>query len=170
MRLTLQHVFSLFSRRSQNSQMKPLGCGQSRQPWNFHKNRDRFLWMLGSAVLCFSGFIFSHLLPTSRSRFSLNQKPKSDHGEHLANPLIVPAISVRNLTKRYGHVTAVADFELWTFQPVIPSRLWGANGAGKTTVLRCILGILPFEGSVTLSHNGRKHTRFLGGKFITHTG
>jgi ABC-type multidrug transport system ATPase subunit len=27
--------------------------------------------------------------------------------------------------------------------------LWGANGAGKTTILRCLLGVFPFDGEAT---------------------
>jgi nitrous oxidase accessory protein len=58
----------------------------------------------------------------------------------------VPAISVRGLTKRFAKVTAVDDlsFEVRQGETV---ALWGRNGAGKTTVLRCVLGLFPFRGT-----------------------
>jgi ABC-type multidrug transport system ATPase subunit len=36
-------------------------------------------------------------------------------------------------------------------QPGEAVALWGANGAGKTTALRCLLGLLPFEGRLTVN-------------------
>jgi len=52
-----------------------------------------------------------------------------------------------NLTKRYGKSIAVDQLTLQ-----VPERravaLWGANGAGKTTVIKCLLGLLHFEGSI----------------------
>ena len=58
-------------------------------------------------------------------------------------------IDVQNLTKRFGVLLAVDDL---TFEvaPGAAVALWGANGAGKTTALRCLLGLLPFEGQVTI--------------------
>ncbi|MFZ1753864.1 MAG: nitrous oxide reductase family maturation protein NosD [Caldilineaceae bacterium] len=85
-------------------------------------------------------------------------------------------LSIRNLTKRYPRpgrawwsdetITAVDDlsFEL----PVGTSiALWGVNGAGKTTVLKCLLGLLASEGELHLNgfdlrRNGRTARRFLG--------
>ncbi len=59
-------------------------------------------------------------------------------------------ITVTNVTKRFGDLTAVDDlsFQVQAGEAV---ALWGANGAGKTTALRCLLGLLPFEGSVTIA-------------------
>jgi ABC-2 type transport system ATP-binding protein len=60
-------------------------------------------------------------------------------------------IEVRNLTKRYGTLTAVADlsFEAGAGEIV---GLVGPNGAGKTTTLRCITGIIPAtSGTVTIA-------------------
>jgi len=59
-------------------------------------------------------------------------------------------ITVTNVTKRFGGLTAVDDlsFQVQAGEAV---ALWGANGAGKTTALRCLLGLLPFEGSVTIA-------------------
>ena len=49
-------------------------------------------------------------------------------------------IEVRNLTKRFGRFTAVDDlsFAVATGEAV---ALWGANGAGKTTAVRCLLNL-----------------------------
>ncbi|MBI1952644.1 MAG: ABC transporter ATP-binding protein [Candidatus Omnitrophica bacterium] len=57
------------------------------------------------------------------------------------------AIAVRQLVKRFGSLVAVdhLDFSVAPRETVV---LWGANGAGKTTVLRCVLGIVPFDGSI----------------------
>lgn len=85
-------------------------------------------------------------------------------------------ITVRNLVKRYPQpgrpwwsdatITAVKDlsFELEAGQSM---ALWGVNGAGKTTVLKCLLGLLRCEGDLWLNgldlqRNGRAARRQLG--------
>lgn len=59
-------------------------------------------------------------------------------------------IQVTDLTKRYGKLIAIdhLSFEIDNGQAV---ALWGENGAGKTTALRCLLGVIPFEGTVSLN-------------------
>ncbi len=59
-------------------------------------------------------------------------------------------IQIRHLTKRFGNLTAVNDlsFSVGTSEAV---ALWGANGAGKTTAIRCLLGLLPYEGEVSIA-------------------
>lgn len=59
------------------------------------------------------------------------------------------AVVASNLTKRFGKATAVADLS-FVVSAGETVALWGSNGAGKTTVLRCLLGLLPFEGSLTV--------------------
>lgn len=59
-------------------------------------------------------------------------------------------IIARNLTKRYGKVTALNDVS-FTIQAGEAVALWGANGAGKTTTLRCLLGVQGFEGELTIN-------------------
>ncbi len=56
-----------------------------------------------------------------------------------------PVIRVEGLTRRFGRLVAVdkLQFEVREGETL---ALWGANGAGKTTVLRCLLGLLRFEG------------------------
>ena len=85
-------------------------------------------------------------------------------------------ISVKNLVKRYPQpgrawwsdatITAVDDlsFELSAGQSM---ALWGVNGAGKTTVLKCLLGLLGCEGELRLNgfdlhRNGRAARRHFG--------
>jgi ABC-2 type transport system ATP-binding protein len=50
-------------------------------------------------------------------------------------------LSITNLTKRYGHKTAVADLSL-SISPGSVFGLLGRNGAGKTTTIACTLGLL----------------------------
>lgn len=75
-------------------------------------------------------------------------------------------VSVKNLSKRFGAVTAVEDlsFEVESGQSV---ALWGENGAGKTTALRCLLGVIPYQGSVFLggydtARQGKAARRLMG--------
>jgi ABC-2 type transport system ATP-binding protein len=49
-------------------------------------------------------------------------------------------ITVENLTKRYGHVTAVDDLS-FAARPGRVTGFLGPNGAGKTTTMRVILGL-----------------------------
>lgn len=65
-------------------------------------------------------------------------------------------IRIDRLTKRFGRATAVDDVSL-----LIPGgdavALWGANGAGKSTIIRCVLGLLRFRGQITVDgHDVRK--------------
>jgi ABC-type multidrug transport system ATPase subunit len=59
-------------------------------------------------------------------------------------------IEVTHLTKRFGRLTAVDDlsFSVEAGQAV---AFWGANGAGKTTVVRCLLNLMPYEGDITIA-------------------
>lgn len=58
-------------------------------------------------------------------------------------------IEFTDLTKCYGKFTAVDHLTLH-----IPAQravaLWGVNGAGKTTVIKCLLGLLRFAGRITV--------------------
>ena len=61
-----------------------------------------------------------------------------------------PAIVARNLTKRFGELTAVEDLSF----EVLPGRVTGflgPNGAGKSTTLRMVLGLVtPTSGTATV--------------------
>lgn len=58
-------------------------------------------------------------------------------------------IRLREVTKSFGSVLAVdaVTLEVERGQAV---ALLGANGAGKSTVLKCILGLLDYKGAITL--------------------
>lgn len=59
-------------------------------------------------------------------------------------------ISVKNLTKRYGKITALKNVSL-SFDDVTVTAIMGENGAGKSTLLKIIAGILPYDaGDVTI--------------------
>lgn len=60
------------------------------------------------------------------------------------------AIEVKSLTKRFGRFTAVDDLS-FTVKTGEAVALWGANGAGKTTVVRCLLNLFPFEGEIAIN-------------------
>ena len=61
-----------------------------------------------------------------------------------------PAISVRNLEKRFGEVTALSNVTL-AVPPGVVLGLLGPNGAGKTTLIRILLGLTrPTSGSATV--------------------
>ena len=61
-----------------------------------------------------------------------------------------PVLAVRGLGKRYGTRAVLhdVDLELRAGEAV---ALWGGNGAGKTTALRSILGIVRHDGDVTIA-------------------
>ncbi|MFQ5577848.1 MAG: nitrous oxide reductase family maturation protein NosD, partial [Anaerolineae bacterium] len=56
-----------------------------------------------------------------------------------------PMISVSKLTKTFGNFTAVNNLS-FEVAPGEAVALWGENGAGKTTVIRCLLGLYAASG------------------------
>jgi ABC-type multidrug transport system ATPase subunit len=59
-------------------------------------------------------------------------------------------IEVTNLTKRFGRLTAVNNLN-FTVSPGEAVALWGANGAGKSTALHCLLDLTHYEGTITVN-------------------
>jgi branched-chain amino acid transport system ATP-binding protein len=60
-------------------------------------------------------------------------------------------LSVSQLTVAYGHITAVTDISFDVREGEIVTLI-GANGAGKSTILRAISGLIPYEGSIVYGH------------------
>ena len=65
-----------------------------------------------------------------------------------------PALSVRGLTKRYGDRVVLEGFDLDVHAGEVVSVL-GANGSGKSTMLRCLSGLAKFDGG-SVSVAGRE--------------
>ncbi|GAB1264758.1 ABC transporter ATP-binding protein [Aurantivibrio infirmus] len=58
-------------------------------------------------------------------------------------------VSAKNLTKKYGKTTVLDGIDL-EIEPGKIVGLIGHNGAGKTTALKCILGLAPCEGELSV--------------------
>lgn len=56
-------------------------------------------------------------------------------------------LEVRNLTVRYGRVEAVHDLSLDLDRGAVVTVI-GANGAGKSTTLNAIIGLIPSDGTI----------------------
>jgi ABC-type multidrug transport system ATPase subunit len=75
-------------------------------------------------------------------------------------------IRIDGLTKRFGRATAVDGVSLSV--PAGESlALWGANGAGKTTIIRCVLGLLSYRGRISVAgldvrRHGKRTRRLIG--------
>lgn len=62
---------------------------------------------------------------------------------------MTPLVSIRGLTAWRGGEVALENVDLDVFEGEIHG-LAGPNGAGKTTLLGCLLGTLPFSGTIRL--------------------
>lgn len=79
-------------------------------------------------------------------------------------PLSFPVAYARSLRKAYpgSIVLDDVDFDVEAGEMVL---LLGANGAGKSTFLRCLLGIVPFDGEVRIGGlDPRRHGRAARGR------
>lgn len=66
---------------------------------------------------------------------------------------VTPILSARSLTKRYGHVTALAGADL-TLYPGEVLAVIGDNGAGKSSLIKCLSGaVVPDEGEIRVDGN-----------------
>ncbi|WP_159952338.1 ABC transporter ATP-binding protein [Rhizobium sp. 18065] len=57
---------------------------------------------------------------------------------------MTPTLTISRLTKRFQSVDALRDVSL-TLQPGMRAALLGHNGAGKSTMMKIILGLIPFD-------------------------
>lgn len=75
-------------------------------------------------------------------------------------------IDLSHLSMRFRRSVAVSDLSL-NIPEGTAVALWGANGAGKTTILRCILGLLRYRGEIRVGgidarRHGTKVRRLIG--------
>ena len=76
--------------------------------------------------------------------------PASAAAPKAAEPAKSPILTTRNLTKRYGRVTALdsADFDLYPNEIL---AVIGDNGAGKSSLIKAISGaVIPDEGEIQI--------------------
>ncbi|GEO46369.1 ATP-binding cassette domain-containing protein [Companilactobacillus kimchii] len=59
-------------------------------------------------------------------------------------------LKIQNLNKAFGNKKVLNNIN-FTVQQGHIIGLIGANGAGKTTIMKAILGILPFDGKITIN-------------------
>src|SRR3954470_13141263 len=66
-------------------------------------------------------------------------------------PSTAPALQLRGISKRFGHVTALAGVDLTAYDGNILAVL-GDNGAGKSTLIKVISGVhQPDEGEIQVN-------------------
>ncbi len=75
-------------------------------------------------------------------------------------------LEIRGLRKRFGRYAAVEGLDL-AVAPGQAVALWGTNGAGKTTIIKCILGLHSFEGAIRIGgadarRDGKAARRLVG--------
>ncbi|CUU36935.1 nitrous oxide reductase family maturation protein NosD [Armatimonadetes bacterium DC] len=133
-------VFPLFAPRplvrDEAPRMRPLP-----PPYTSKRVASRQGWLLFASLTLTLG-----VLGVARPRVQAFRKQKERTGKRvMAVQLAGAVIKVSNLTRRFGNVRAV-DSVSFVVREGETVALWGANGAGKTTILRCLLGLLRFEG------------------------
>jgi ABC-2 type transport system ATP-binding protein len=84
----------------------------------------------------------------------MNVETRDDANEEISADMAsiadaTPIISAIDISKRYGKQVAV-DHISFTIPPGRIVGLIGPNGSGKTTTLKAILGLIPFEGSLSV--------------------
>lgn len=75
-------------------------------------------------------------------------------------------INIEHLSMRFGRHEVLSDVNLHV-APGDSIALWGSNGAGKTTILRSVLGLLRFQGEITVGgysvkRQGKQARRLIG--------
>jgi branched-chain amino acid transport system ATP-binding protein len=69
----------------------------------------------------------------------------------------VSSLSIRNLSAGYGQVRVIEDLSM-NVQSGETVALLGTNGNGKSTLMRCVMGLLaPTAGSIMLEIDGTTH-------------
>ena len=74
---------------------------------------------------------------------------------------MTPTLTISRLTKRFQSVEALKQVSL-TLEPGKRAALLGHNGAGKSTMMKIVLGLIPFDGgavSVCGAHPGSASAR-----------
>lgn len=119
----------------------------------------------GLIISSFSLIIFGGIV-LKFSRKSRKTKQSAKINELKAVDDSAAVIRVKSLVKRFGQLIAVNNIS-FVVKRGEAVAFWGSNGAGKTTVLRCLLGIIPHEGRIeiggfNLSDAGKSARKLIG--------
>jgi nitrous oxidase accessory protein len=144
-------LFPMFAPQSMVVDERPLTrAGNPPRLVAAQPSNPRSHWLLASLALLGLGVLSLRRPRPTRHRPHLPSAPKRPERSVVDgfNSFVMarqPVIRVEGLTRRFGRLIAVdhLQFEVREGETL---ALWGANGAGKTTVLRCLLGLLRFEG------------------------
>ena len=74
-----------------------------------------------------------------------------------------PLLAVQDLTISYGNIEAVRGISFEVYEGEIVTLI-GANGAGKSSTLRSISGIVPYKGDIT--YQGQKLNKVPADKIV----
>ena len=149
----------LIDRRPRMEVLRSPGLPEGARP---DARTSGFLSLGGSMV---AGALLLFLYPGRRYRpASEDESVDSDDAPHEIDRN--ETIEVRELSKRFGDTVALdgVSFRIRRGESV---AVWGPNGAGKTTALRAILGVMPYDGAVTVDgadtwRQGREARRQMG--------
>jgi zinc transport system ATP-binding protein len=75
-----------------------------------------------------------------------------------------PLLEISDLTLRPARETLLANFSLSVERGTLHAIV-GPNGAGKTTLLSAILGLVPFEGRISVQWTGRGRIAYVPQQF-----
>jgi len=112
-------------------------------------DKKEFAWKTLVASLAFVGIAGAVArIGSARGEENTEQKEAEDPVVP-SDPTVGNVIEVKNLSRSFGDVRALQNltFNLASGEGL---ALWGNNGAGKTTAIRCILGQVSYEGSVSI--------------------
>jgi nitrous oxidase accessory protein len=123
------------------------------------KPSARSLAAAGGLLLGFAGLLAAILaIPTH-----LRETKKASHAMKRAD---CPLLEIRSLEKSFGQAKVLRGISV-TVNRGQAVALWGDNGAGKSTTIKCIVGLLDYDGAIVLAGvnakvNGKGARRLIG--------
>ncbi|GBC92496.1 putative ABC transporter ATP-binding protein YxlF [bacterium HR15] len=147
-------LFPLFAPQTMVTDEKPLTRAGTPPSLPFEQPFPmRSRWLLTALGLLMAGVLSMQAPKSSRQGRHLRLQKLiqlSKRSDKSAKSEMKPmVIRVERLTRRFGTLTAVDNLS-FIVREGETLALWGANGAGKTTILRCLLGLLRFEGEAQI--------------------